>query len=356
MVSLGTGKTVSRLQQLLKGWGNSKFLTLNSERDIIDRFQLTPIGEMLKNNLRDEFVRGDGETAVYEGGCGLSLNENLQFVKDAFSVQLPFGIVTEKILSNETIPINESIKLKLPTGSNLSRSYFVSPSSSREYMYKTQRQRKIWWMRYACDPGRFFISDPQQDNHSRGQSTTIQARLGGEEVTLEQIELIPGSEFRDELGDFHVEIGRSGKPIIPDVIRIRQCVELATLQILLDAYEVGGSSSVRIHRKLAPFKCGIVCLVEGNASQMNELYDLAKHLCSVLRRSNVTVLDCTNVSETVLAKQLHNLDAMGVPFSLILRLDSLSNGLFQLRSRDTTISETIHITDLPQYLLQIITN
>ncbi|XP_053691114.1 DNA polymerase subunit gamma-2, mitochondrial [Sabethes cyaneus] len=351
---LGTGKT---LHQLLKTWGNSKFLTLNFQKGVIDAYQLTPIGRMLKNNLKEEFVRSDSETAVYEGGCGFSLKENLKFVKDAFSVKLPFGIATEEMFSDEKVPVTESIELKLPTGSHLSRWCFVSPSSSREYMYKVQRQRKIWWMRYACDPGRFFLSDPRQDVHGKCQSTNIRARFGQDEVILEELQLIPNSELRDELEGFYVETGPSGRKIKPDVIKIRQCTELATLQILLDACEV---DSVRIHRKLAPFKCGVLCLVEEKTAQLNELYDLAKHLCNVLRRSNVTVLDCTsqpfNQMDDSLAKQLHSLDMMGVPFSLIVRIDSLSHGLLQLRSRDTTISETIHITDLPQYLLQIITN
>ncbi|KAL9695816.1 hypothetical protein quinque_015101 [Culex quinquefasciatus] len=131
---------------------------------------------------------------------------------------------------------------------------------------------------------------------------------------------------------------------------------VATLQIVLDAFESGGDASVRIHRKLAPFKCGIVCLSD-NPALMPELRDLVKHLCNVLRKANLPVLDCSERNDDrSLSKQLHHLDSIAVPYCLLLRDQCLQNGLFQLRSRDTTLSETIPISDLPQYLLKIVTS
>ncbi|EDS40116.1 mitochondrial DNA polymerase accessory subunit [Culex quinquefasciatus] len=119
--------------------------------------------------------------------------------------------------------------------------------------------------------------------------------LGGEELTLEQLELFPAdaAALEEELGDFRFKVGRtSSKRIRPSMLRLRQCVEVATLQIVLDAFESGGDASVRIHRKLTPFKCGIVCLSDDPAL-MPKLRDLAKHLCNVLRKANLPVLDCS---------------------------------------------------------------
>ncbi|XP_058445306.1 DNA polymerase subunit gamma-2, mitochondrial [Malaya genurostris] len=358
MTKLIAGKG-NNFRQLIELCKNSKFVDLNFITGCVGSFALTPIGRMLRNNLRDEFQRGDTDTAVYEGNCGMELKENLQFVKESFSTNLPFGIAFEKPFSHEKILLNETLELDLTSGSYLTRSYFVNPSISREYMYKVQRQRKIWWMRFASDPGRFSISDTRQDPVNRIQTTNIRASLGGEELTLERLELIPGMSIHKELAGFQARIGRSSRKITPDVIRIQQCLELATLEVILDAFETGGLSSVRIHRKLAPYKCGIVCSVE-DPSHLEELRDLANHLANVLRRANITVLDCsspTNGSaKRTLAKQFSHLDSIGVPFCLLLRDQSLQAGLLQLRSRDTTISETIHISDLPHYLFQIITS
>lgn len=293
------------------------------------------------------------------------MRENLTFVKETFDPNVPFGITIEERFSNRRIALNESFTLNLDQGHTLFCRYLINPSTSTEFMYKVQRQRKIWWMRYACDPGRFFISDPRQDADSGVQSVTIKSRLGGEELTLEQLELVPGEAAvgEEELGDFRIKAGRTNsKRIRPSVLRVRQCVEVATLQVVLDAFESGGGdgASVKIHRKLAPFKCGVVC-VSDDPALLPELRDLAKHLCNVLRKANLTVLDCSERNGTSnehrsLAKQLHHLDSIAVPYSLVLRDQALQNGLFQLRSRDTTLSETIHISDLPQYLLKIVTS
>lgn len=47
------------------------------------------------------------------------------------------------------------------------------------------------------------------------------------------------------------------------------------------------------------------------------------------------------------------MDKIGVTYNLILESKSLQNGLIKLRNRDTTISEIIHISDIPNYLLKI---
>lgn len=58
-----------------------------------------------------------------------------------------------------------------------------------------------------------------------------------------------------------------------------------------------------------------------------------------------------------LTEQLQLVDCLGVPYTLLLdEHQTLNNGLLQLRSRDTQLAETIHISDLPDYLLHIFRN
>lgn len=350
-------KGIVGFRQLLEACRDSKFVALDLRHNILDGFKLSPIGQMLRNNLREEFRRGEAGTAVYEGSSGIPLKENLSFVHETFNPIVPFGITIEERFSNRSVPLNDSFTLNLDQGHTLSCRYLINPSTSTEFMYKAQRQRKIWWMRYACDPGRFFISDPRQDSNSKIQSVAIKSRLAGEELTLEQLELVPADAVaEEELGDFRIKAGRTNsKKIRPCLLRVQQCVEVATLQIVLDAFESGGDANVGIHRKLAPFKCGVVCVSE-DPVLLPELRDLAKHLCNVLRKANLPVLDCSDRNGASLTKQLHHLDSIAVPYSLVLRDQALKNGLFHLRSRDTTLSETIHISDLPQYLLKIVTS
>uniref|UniRef100_A0A8D8AGK8 (northern house mosquito) hypothetical protein n=1 Tax=Culex pipiens TaxID=7175 RepID=A0A8D8AGK8_CULPI len=74
---------------------------------------------------------------------------------------------------------------------------------------------------------------------------------------------------------------------------------------------------------------------------MPELRDQAKHLCNVLRKANLPVLDCSERNGgRSLAKQLHHLDSIAVPYCLLLRDQCLQNGLFRVRYRVTTLGFT----------------
>lgn len=84
--------------------------------------------------------------------------------------------------------------------------------------------------------------------------------------------------------------------------------------------------------------------------------DLAAHLTNVIRRSGLTALNlqkCRTNSDQILVRELQDMDQVGIPYSIILENESLRTGVMKLRSRDTGLSETIHITDVPDYLLKI---
>lgn len=89
---------------------------------------------------------------------------------------------------------------------------------------------------------------------------------------------------------------------------------------------------------------------------MPELKDLAKYISILLERSNISVfkLDEFQFDDTSNLDQKHSeMDAIGVPYSLVVDDKSLKTGFLKLRNRDTTLSETIHITYLNDYLPQI---
>ena len=46
-------------------------------------------------------------------------------------------------------------------------------------------------------------------------------------------------------------------------------------------------------------------------------------------------------------------DSLGIPYIVTVDKQSTKTGLIKLRSRETTLYETIHISDIPNYLLKI---
>jgi glycyl-tRNA synthetase (class II) len=60
-----------------------------------------------------------------------------------------------------------------------------------------------------------------------------------------------------------------------------------------------------------------------------------------------------NYDENQIEEMLKNYDEVGIPYDILLDEKSLKDGLFQLRNRNTTLSETIHLSDVTDYLVKI---
>lgn len=93
-----------------------------------------------------------------------------------------------------------------------------------------------------------------------------------------------------------------------------------------------------------------------DSATTQELRELVKYISMLLERSNISVfnLDDFQFSDISALDQKHGeMDAIGVPYSLVVDAESIQTGFLKLRNRDTTLYETIHITYLKDYLPQI---
>ena len=282
--------------------------------------KFTPLGNMLKDNLRTEWRLSDTTTNVY-----FDNDQNFEFVRSNYQDEVPFGVAKE-------------------VGTNLVCSYFVNPSVSREFFQKMQRQRKIWWMKFSSSPGRFYISNPV-DN-----SVSIKSKFDFENFHLEKIEVL------NSVVGLGLKDGKIQKEISVDEIKTSLCLDNSCLGILLDAVDSSENHALCLSRKLAPFKCSLMTFSQ-DPDEISELKELANHIANVLRKSEIAVLNTPKSNftcEEKLKSEFLCMDRIGVPFCIVLKEQSLQNGLFHLRNRDTSVSETIHISDLPNYLLKII--
>lgn len=80
------------------------------------------------------------------------------------------------------------------------------------------------------------------------------------------------------------------------------------------------------------------------------------HITRMLQRAGLRLYqqDFRADSKQTVYDELKNADLYGIPYSLLIDNESLSTGFIKLRSRDTTLMETIHLNDLPIYLLNIL--
>lgn len=203
---------------------------------------------------------------------------------DATELQLSlpekYSLIRKRILSNKNTPFKladlrttatsslwkgfatdeQEISVELPANSkSLSFWCFVQEKEAEEYFYRIQRQRKIWWMQYAANPGRFFISEVKSndltENNQIVQSVSVKATYPFGNLAIEHIELLPTeSVFPEE----------AGKDIIPNrIVRSSTFLELATIETVLDSIDAGDFGELCIHRRIAPYQCSVYCFGTG---------------------------------------------------------------------------------------------
>lgn len=353
----------------------SNYLDIETIHQSIKQIKFLPLGSILQEKIKTESHGNRGGLNIYlmntNENCNISeynkhkenshlflstskFRENFLHVKNNFQKDVPFGIKEDiKFMNTPSMLNTEEFTVDLTKGTLISCTYFVNESTATEYFYKIQRERKIWWMKFSPNPGRYFLSDltTKMINNQKTQSVRIKSKFNFGELGLESVDVIPLKALAlDNQSEFSLKDTRLHKRVIPAVIRSEICLETAVLGILMDAVEDTRNSKIGINRKIAPYQCSIFCLSE-------ELEDLATHLANVFRNSGISTLNlrkCYTNCAQMLQKELHQMDRIGVPYCIILEPDTLSTGLMKLRNRDTTISEVIHVTDVPDYLVRIL--
>ncbi|KAH8353781.1 hypothetical protein KR059_011469 [Drosophila kikkawai] len=240
----------------------------------------------------------------------------------------------------------------------LTTDFLVEPDRALEHFYNLQRESKIWWMRLSSNPSRIRIVPcdlPEELDPTSYQAIDLRSQAG--EVTVEQLSMV---RLEGDDGSLRLPDGRTGESVQPTVIRSVIELETATCALLLDGCDHGrDAQSLLLNCALAPYQCGIACLLESSRLS-DDLDDLCLHLKHVLNHAGLRLCQgrgfFTAKDNRHLAEHFAESDMLGVPYTLVVNEQTLENGLMKLRSRDTRLSETIHISDVPDYLLNIFKN
>ncbi|EFX64478.1 hypothetical protein DAPPUDRAFT_334148 [Daphnia pulex] len=129
----------------------------------------------------------------------------------------------------------------------------------------------------------------------------------------------------------------------PCLVTSQVKLELAVCFFLTDAYFTRNKASVlSLHKALAPYAVGIV--VEGSPTRMAELEDLRRLMSLEFKQSRIPVLPLSAPWTTA------QCDARGMPYLIFLSDSTLEQGICGLRSRDTTLQEQVHVSDIVERL------
>ncbi|XP_075034084.1 DNA polymerase subunit gamma-2 [Mixophyes fleayi] len=238
-----------------------------------------------------------------------------------------------------------------------SLAWFSSAKTSGQWRDYWLRHRLLWWQRFSQVPSRF--SSDHLDNmsvihyHFPWGKEPIESLCCMDDSALTQMHCGASAKLQ----------GRDGrKSVLPHVVWASADLARGLLAYLSDALQMTENLLTRgrdqrrmvlkIHPSLAPIKVA-VDLGKGPAV---DLRLVCQGLSDELRESRISVWPgYMDTLQTPMEQLFTKYDEMGVMFTVLVSDVTLENGLLQLRSRDTTIKETMHISKLRGFLSQYIT-
>ncbi|CAH2291874.1 DNA polymerase subunit gamma-2, mitochondrial isoform X1 [Pelobates cultripes] len=281
---------------------------------------------------------------------------------DLMNKKLPFGLaeigkcfnpIPDKNVGKKVSSIGEQTLASL--------TWFSSAKTASQWRDYWLRHRLQWWQKFAQSPSSFSTSDHQDDQGRKVSEIQYRFPWGKEPIeslcskddsTL--LQMHPGNNTQ-----LHGRDGR--KSVIPYVLWVSGNLERGLLAYLSDALQLSETSRqtkdlrrqvLKFHPALTPFKVA-VDMVKGPAM---ELRLVCQGMASELRENGISVWPgYSETSHVPLEKLFTRYDEMGILFTALVSESTLENGLLQLRNRDTTLKETMHVSKVRHFLEQYIT-
>ncbi|XP_030317474.1 DNA polymerase subunit gamma-2, mitochondrial isoform X2 [Calypte anna] len=261
----------------------------------------------------------------------------------------------------------DSVPESEPRNKNLTRigertssllTWFSSPRTAGQWLDYWLRQRLQWWRKFAVAPSNFSSSDFQDEEGRRGFNLHYTFPWGTE--TIETLKNLGDTELLQMYpGDSSKLLGRDGrKNIIPHVLSVSGNLDRGALAYLFDSLQLAEHpltkkknaqrKVLKIHPCLAPLK---VALDVGKGPTA-ELRQVCQGLFNELSENRISVWPGYLETMQVSLEQLYTkYDEMSVLFMVLITDATLENGVVQLRSRDTTMKEMMHISRLKDFLM-----
>uniref|UniRef100_A0A1B6LT14 Anticodon-binding domain-containing protein n=1 Tax=Graphocephala atropunctata TaxID=36148 RepID=A0A1B6LT14_9HEMI len=267
-----------------------------------------PLAQLLANNVYNEWFRSniiqsDLNTFLYESISDQTWQEDCQpaykQMLQTTNEQLPFGLGS--IFKTDISKTSEDKDNQFGGMSQFqTKGYrylvFISEKDSQKYFYRLQLKRRIWWRK--------------------------------------------------------AKVGR--KKSLPHVIE-SVCLERpAVLTYLCDAFQTQSARPyLRLHHALAPYKAALA--VDPSEDRVEELGQLATYVCLDLRKEGVhTLFTPGSRSKKSIDAQFGVHDSIGIPYTVVVTGESLTNGIMGLRSRDTTLQEQVHVSKLTSHMQRLL--
>ncbi|XDB61452.1 PREDICTED: DNA polymerase subunit gamma-2, mitochondrial isoform X2 [Capra hircus] len=284
--------------------------------------------ETLREILQDKELSKEQLVAFLENLLNTSgkLRENLlhgaleHYVSylDLINKRLPFGLAQIGVCFHpvsDTKQTPDGVK-RIGEKTEASLVWFTSARTASQWLDFWLRHRLLWWRKFAVSPSNFSSGDCQDEAGRKGNKLYYNFPWGKEPI-----------ETLWNLGDHELLHMYPGSVALLQVLKLHPC--LAPIKVALD---VGRGPTV-------------------------ELRQVCQGLFNELLENGISVWP--GYLETVQSslEQLYSkYDEMSILFTVLITEATLENGLIQLRSRDTTMKEMMHISKVKDFLTKYISS
>ncbi|XP_043288010.1 DNA polymerase subunit gamma-2, mitochondrial [Venturia canescens] len=211
--------------------------------------------------------------------------------------------------------------------------------NGKDMYHRKQRERKVWWRKYSRNPSRFGIAEAKKIGKSR-ETIEIIANFSFGHIVVETITY--QQDARKVLAQSKEQ--KYGSSMVHVVEHIAS-LDWGCLAMLCDGYEVDDDNVgiLKIHPKLSPYKAGFYLEHDESTEdrKFQEKSRLIVYLNNLLKSKGLG---------TVLTRTKRGIEDFHVPLTINVDDSSLETGIVRVRSQLTTISEAVHVTDLPKYI------
>ncbi|KAM6111124.1 DNA polymerase subunit gamma-2 [Pterocles gutturalis] len=241
--------------------------------------------------------------------------------------------------------------------------WFSSPRTAGQWLDYWLRQRLQWWRKFAVGPSNFSSSDFQDEEGRRGFNLHYSFPWGTE--TIETLKNLGDTELLQMYpGDSSKLLGRDGrKNVIPHVLSVSGNLDRGALAYLFDSLQLAENpftkkknsqrKVLKLHPCLAPLKVAL----DVGKGPTTELRQVCQGLFNELSENRISVWPGYLETVQVSLEQLYTkYDEMSILFTILITDATLESGVVQLRSRDTTMKEMMHISRLKDFLTKYVTS
>jgi len=260
-------------------------------------------------------------------------------------IQVPFGMARN--IRYLWKPENDKYILRSCEKEIMTLQFFCAENRVNDWLNHWKRQRLVWWRRFANVRSNYSLHEEQSDLDP-----------GVDSQTFIQYAFPWGLETVDSLtvrSDLHNHMTNEqhkllfNKESTPHVIQIKTDLNRGFLSFLMDAHsekersDSSGKVALRtvlhLHPHLAPVKVAVLLQIP----QQSELRDVAQQLSSELRDAGISTQCPLHISaDECYAYQ----DEIGTPYCITILETTLNNGIVMFRSRNTTLQEFMHVSDI----------